>query len=82
MHDRVGPDVADGGEQAGSVQRVGEHRLGAQVTQPVSVGRRPGDSHDVVTGREQLPGERSPDGARGTSYQHSHHLWTGRRQRM
>jgi hypothetical protein len=72
VHDRVGPDVTHGGQQAFAVHHVGDDRLGAGVHQPLGVGLAAGDPDNLVAGGDELVGKRRPHGAGGAGEQHSH----------
>jgi len=72
VHDRLGPQVAHGGEQVLPVHHVGHHGLGASVAQPLRVGLAAGDADDLVAGGDQLAGQRCTDGARCAGEQNSH----------
>jgi hypothetical protein len=72
VHDRIGTDVAHGGEQAPTVHDVGHDGLRTRRAQPLGVGLTAGDADNLVTGRDELPGQRCADGTRGSGEQHSH----------
>jgi hypothetical protein len=72
VHDCVGPHIAHGGEQVLAVHHVGHHGHRAGGAQPLGVGLAAGDGDDLVTGGDELPGERCTDGARGAGEQYSH----------